>query len=113
MLGDTAAAFVAGGYDWAAIQRLADAAPGLRRGFDPLDFYPRDCSLDADAFRRLGEKTFATAPDADIYYLEAASCWPGSIRGVNMVEMVTGRGARWIAGRSMPRGPACGTTSHA
>lgn len=106
VLGDRAPAFVAGGYDWTAIQRLADAAPGLRRGFDPLAFYPRDCSLDADAFRRLGEKTFATAPEADIFYLEARLVLAGLDRGANLIEMVTGRGAMvdcWTLDAARPR----------
>jgi glycerophosphoryl diester phosphodiesterase len=106
VLGDMAPAFVAGGYDWAAIQRLADAAPGLSRGFDPLAFYPRDCSLDADAFRRLGEKTFSTSPDADIFYLEARLVLAGLSKGVNLIGMVNGDGAMvdcWTLDAGRPR----------
>ena len=93
VLGETAGRFVAGGYDWAAIERLAAAAPGLHKGFDPLALYPRDCVLSAEAFRRLGETTFATAPDASIFYLEARLVLAGLDQGVNLVEMVSGNGA--------------------
>lgn len=93
VLGDAAPAFVAGGTDWAMIERLREAAPGLPAGFDPLDHYPRSCALSAGEFRALGEWTLATAPDAMIFYLEAKLVLAGLRAGVNLVEIVTRNGA--------------------
>ena len=93
VLAATAGAFTAGGCDWSAIVSLAEAAPGLRRGFDPLDFHEDNPPGDAGQFRALAERTRATAPDADIYYLQADLILAGLDCGVNMVELVRGRGA--------------------
>lgn len=93
VLADTAPAFTAGGCDWSAIVSLADAAPGLRRGFDPLDFHENHPPGDASQFRALAELTRATAPDADIYYLQADLILAGLDLGVNMVELVRSPGA--------------------
>lgn len=93
VLGDAATCFTAGGCDWAAIGRLAQAAPGLRRGFDPLDFHEQAPPRDAAAFRDLAELTLRTAPDAAIYYLEADMVLEGLDAGVNMVERLQVRGA--------------------
>lgn len=88
VLGDAAPAFVAGGYDWAMIERLREAAPGMQAGFDPLAHYPRSCALSAAEFRTLGERTLAIAPDAAIFYLEAKLVLAGLRAGVNLVEIV-------------------------
>jgi hypothetical protein len=104
-LGDCAPAFIAGGYDWEAVRRIAAAAPGMHRGFDPLSFYPRSCALDAEALREVAARTLATAPDASIYYLEAKLVLAGLDRGVDLVAAVTGAGARvdaWTIDASRP-----------
>ncbi len=92
-LGDVSRRFVAGACDWRMPKRLAAAIPGLQAGFDPLDFYPRSMPQGAAAFRALGERTVATAPDASIYYLEADLVLAGLAEGVNLVEMVRRGGA--------------------
>jgi glycerophosphoryl diester phosphodiesterase len=92
-LGDTASRFIAGGYDWALIRRLAEAVPGLHAGFDPLAHYPRSCDLAVDGFVRLGETVLGLAPDAEIYYLEAKLVLAGLDRGVNLIDLVTRHGA--------------------
>jgi glycerophosphoryl diester phosphodiesterase len=92
-LGDAASAFIAGGCDWSAVCRLAAAAPGLYRGFDPGDFYATEPVRSAADFRRLAERTLATAPDASIYYLEADIVLAGLAVGVNLVELVRCNGA--------------------
>jgi glycerophosphoryl diester phosphodiesterase len=104
-LGDAAPAFVAGGTEWEAVQRLQAASPGLAGGFDPLRLYPRSFRLSADAYRALGAYTFAIAPDASIFYLEASMVLAALDVGVNMVEAVTSRGAlvdAWTVDPSRP-----------
>lgn len=93
VLGETASAFIAGGYDFAMIERLAAAAPGLQAGFDPLAHYPRSCALPPEGFRALGEMTLGIAPDALIFYLEAKLVLAALNAGVNLVEIVTRNGA--------------------
>jgi glycerophosphoryl diester phosphodiesterase len=58
------------GCDWAAISRLADAVPAMRRGFDP-------CAEDTLEHLRDGidcldfvESALATAPEAEMIYLD-------------------------------------------
>jgi glycerophosphoryl diester phosphodiesterase len=87
-MGDVANRFVAGACDWQMPVRLAKAIAGLQAGFDPLDFYPRTMPVGADAFRVLGARTVATAPDASIYYLEANLVLAGLRAGVNLIETV-------------------------
>ncbi len=90
---DNAGRFIASGADWRAVCALADAAPGLHRGFDPLALYPRDLALDADGFRVLAARTLDVAPRAAIYYLEANLVLAALARGVNLVEEVSRDGA--------------------
>jgi len=92
-LGDAAPLFIAGGYDWAMIERLTKAVPGLHAGFDPLAHYPRSCALNAEEFRRLGEATLATASGAQMLYLEAKLVLAGLRQGVNLIELVSRHGA--------------------
>lgn len=93
VLGETAPFFIAGGYEWAVIERLVSYVPGLQVGFDPLAYYPRSCTLDADQFRRLGEKTRAVAPGAHMFYLEAKLVLAALEQDVNLIQTVcTGGG---------------------
>ena len=94
VLGASASAFIASGYEWETVRRLNAAAPGLHAGFDPLAFYPRSFALNADAFAALAALTLATAPDASIYYLEAKLVLAALDRGVDLVASVTGGGAQ-------------------
>ena len=105
VLGESAPAFIASGYDWETVQRLTAAAPALHAGFDPLAFYPRSCALDATALRALAARTLATAPGASIYYLEARLVLAALDRGVDLVAAVTGTGARvdaWTIDADLP-----------
>lgn len=92
-LGADAPAFIAGGYDWAAICRLAAAAPGLRRGFDPGEMPEALEARTAADFRRLAERMLGTAPDAAIHYIEADLILAGLDVGVNLVELTRCNGA--------------------
>jgi glycerophosphoryl diester phosphodiesterase len=94
VLGGDSDAFVAGGYDWSAIQALRAAIPGLHGGFDPLDLYPRRLSgLGPDVFRDLVARTLEIAPDAAIYYLEARLVLAALDAGVDLVGPLGARGA--------------------
>ncbi|HET6469795.1 MAG TPA: glycerophosphodiester phosphodiesterase family protein [Geminicoccaceae bacterium] len=93
VLGEMAPAFVAGGCEWAPIVRLAAAAPGLAKGFDPLDWHRADPPRDAAAFEALAARVLAEAPDAVIYYLHADLVLAGLAAGVNLVERLSRRGA--------------------
>jgi glycerophosphoryl diester phosphodiesterase len=84
----TAGAFTLSGCDAAAVDVLRAATPGLRTGFDPLDFYDPDLPADAEAFRKLAARTLAEAPGVAIYYLEADLILAGLDAGVNLVELV-------------------------
>ena len=57
-------------------------------------------------FAGSARRPLATAPDADIFYLEARLVLAGLDRGVNLIEMVTGRGAMvdcWTLDAARPR----------
>ncbi|MDH4074337.1 MAG: hypothetical protein OEY41_17930 [Acidimicrobiia bacterium] len=88
LLGPDAPAFIASGYQWDLIERLTDAAPGLRAGFDPLALYRQPQSMPAGQLRALAERTRAEAAGAEIYYLQANLVLAGLARGVNLVELV-------------------------
>ena len=106
LLGDSAGRFIASGADWRAVCALADAAPGLHRGFDPLALYPRDLALDADGFRVLAARTLDVAPGAAIYYLEANLVLAALERDVNLVTEVTRDGAQvdaWTVDADRPQ----------
>ena len=90
----SAGAFIASAYDWDAVQRLIAAVPGLHAGFDPLALYSRAFDLDAAGYRAIATRTLATAPGVSIYYLEAKLILAALKHGVNLVNEVTGAGAR-------------------
>lgn len=94
LLGAHADAFIASAYEWEVVRLLVDSAPGLHAGFDPLAFYPRSFDLDADGFRDVLARMFATAPGASIYYLEAKLILEALQRGVDLIEPVRSAGAR-------------------
>jgi glycerophosphoryl diester phosphodiesterase len=93
VLGDTAPAFTAGGCAWAPIRRLAAAAPGLHKGFDPLDWHTAEPPESVADFAALAERVLDEAPDAVIYYLHADLVLAGLAMDVNLIEQVSRRGA--------------------
>jgi glycerophosphoryl diester phosphodiesterase len=86
--------FIASAYEWDVVRLLVKSAPGLHAGFDPLTFYPRSFGLDADGFRNVVARMFATAPGASIYYLEAKLILEAFQRGVDLIEPVRAAGAQ-------------------
>ena len=57
------------GTDWAAVERLGSAVPGLRLGYDPYDIAEGMVFPDAASLNRFVEAVFATAPEAAAFYL--------------------------------------------
>jgi glycerophosphoryl diester phosphodiesterase len=92
-VGDAASRFVAGACDWRTPTRLAEAIKGVHKGFDPLDFYPRSLPQGTEAFRALGLRMMESAPDAEIYYLEAKLVRAGLAAGVNLIDTARRDGA--------------------
>jgi glycerophosphoryl diester phosphodiesterase len=82
--------FIASGLDWPVIERLADATPGLRRGFDPLAMYPRGGPDSAPGYEMLAAATLRAAPGASVYYLEANLVLKGLHLGINLVKRLAG-----------------------
>jgi glycerophosphoryl diester phosphodiesterase len=73
------------GCDWKAISRLADAVPAMRRGFDP-------CAADTLEHLRDGidcldfvESTLATAPEAEMIYLDYRIVLAAQGLGIDLV----------------------------
>jgi glycerophosphoryl diester phosphodiesterase len=84
-LASVAERFILSGNDWAAVCRLADKVPGMRRGFDPCS----DDSLDhlhaAEDFRRFAADALARASDADMIYLDYRIVLAAEDAGVDLV----------------------------
>jgi len=106
LLDGAADAFIASAYEWAAVQHVVAAAPGLHAGFDPLAFYSRSFDLDADGYRAIAARTLTAAPGASVYYLEARLILEALRRGVNLVYEVGATGAQvdaWTIDADLPR----------
>jgi glycerophosphoryl diester phosphodiesterase len=61
---------IVSGYDWRAVSRLAEAVPGLRRGFDPCADDTLDRLRDAEDCRDFIAAGLAAAPEAETIYLD-------------------------------------------
>jgi glycerophosphoryl diester phosphodiesterase len=92
-LGEAAPACIASGYDWPMIERLAAAAPGLHKGFDPYEWHEAQLPETAADFEALALRTLREAPGATLYYLYADLVLAGLDRGVNLVALVGRAGA--------------------
>lgn len=89
-----APAFTAGGCEAALVRALAEGAPGIGRGFDPLRTYEEvGLPTDAAGFRALGEATLAAMPEAAIFYLEARLVIAAARAGVDLPGLVKRNGA--------------------
>ena len=61
---------IVSGHDWHAVSRLAEAVPGMRRGFDPCADDTLDRLRDAHDCRAFIAAGLAAAPEAEAIYLE-------------------------------------------
>lgn len=93
---------ILGGTEWRAVQRLGEAVPGLRLGFDPLALHETAPPASAAEFRTLGAYMLAHAPEAAIFYLHIALALQGLEAGVDLIAMAKTRGAEVDAWRLEP-----------
>lgn len=106
LLRDSADAFIVSAHDWPTVQRIVTAVPGLHAGFDPLALYPRSFDLDADGFRAVAARALETAPEASIFYAEAALLLAARGQGVDLVRELSRSGAdvdAWTIDADHPR----------
>jgi glycerophosphoryl diester phosphodiesterase len=61
---------IVSGHDWRAVSRLAEAVPGLRRGFDPCADDTLERLRDARDCSAFIAEGLASAPEAETIYLE-------------------------------------------
>jgi len=73
------------GGDWTAISRLADAVPAMRRGFDPCAEDTLDQLRDGIDCLDFVESTLATAPEAEMIYLDYRLILAAEGLGIDLV----------------------------
>jgi glycerophosphoryl diester phosphodiesterase len=84
--------FTLSGEDWPLVERLAEAAPGVRLGFEPLRLYQDDPPRDAAGFRCLAARMLAAAPGSEILYLHAGLALGALARGEDLVGRLVDAG---------------------
>ena len=93
---------VLAGTEWRAVQRLSEAVPGLRLGFDPLAIHEAAPPAGAAEFQALGAYMLAHAQDAAIYYLHIPLVLEGLDAGVDLIATARAAGAEVDAWRLEP-----------
>jgi glycerophosphoryl diester phosphodiesterase len=73
------------GGDWNAISRLADALPAMRRGFDPCADDTLEHLRDGIDCLDFVESTLATAPEAEMIYLDYRLILAAEGLGIDLV----------------------------
>jgi len=73
------------GGDWTAISRLADAVPTMRRGFDPCAEDTLEQLSDGIDCLDFVESTLATAPEAEMIYLDYRIVLAAEEMGIDLV----------------------------
>jgi glycerophosphoryl diester phosphodiesterase len=73
------------GGDWTAISRLADAVPAMRRGFDPCADDTLEQLRDGIDCLDFVESTLATAPEAEMIYLDYRLILAAEGLGIDLV----------------------------
>ena len=76
---------IVSGHDWRAVSRLADAVPGLRRGFDPCADDTLEQLRDAQDCRVFIADGLAAAPEAETIYLDYRIVLAALEMGVDLV----------------------------
>jgi glycerophosphoryl diester phosphodiesterase len=73
------------GCDWTAISRLAEALPAMRRGFDPCGADTLEHLRDGIDCLDFVESTLATAPEAEMIYLDYRLILAAEGLGIDLV----------------------------
>jgi glycerophosphoryl diester phosphodiesterase len=73
------------GRDWQAVSRLAAAMPAMRRGFDPCTDDTLDHLRDGIDCLDFVESTLATAPEAEMIYLDYRIVLAAEAMGIDLV----------------------------
>jgi glycerophosphoryl diester phosphodiesterase len=76
---------IVSGHDWRAVTRLAEAVPGLRRGFDPCADDTLDRLRDDADFRFFIARGLAAAPEAETIYLDYRIVLAALEMGVDLI----------------------------
>jgi glycerophosphoryl diester phosphodiesterase len=90
------------GTEWRAVQRLGEAVPCLRLGFDPLAIHEAAPPASAAEFEALGALMLAHAPDAAIFYLHVPLVLDALAADVDLVAIAKAAGAEVDAWRLEP-----------
>jgi glycerophosphoryl diester phosphodiesterase len=85
-LASVAHRFVLSGSDWPAVCRLAEAVPGLSRGFDPCAEDSLDRLRDPVDFLDFAAAALATAPEAETVYLDYRIVLAAAGVGIDLVD---------------------------
>lgn len=76
---------IVSGHDWRAVSRLAEAVPGLRRGFDPCADDTLDSLRDDKDCRAFIADALARAPEAETLYLDHGIVLAAAEMGVDLI----------------------------
>jgi glycerophosphoryl diester phosphodiesterase len=76
---------IVSGHDWRAVSRLAEAVPGLRRGFDPCAEDTLERLRDERDCRAFIADGLAAAPDAETIYLDYRIVLAALEMGVDLI----------------------------
>jgi glycerophosphoryl diester phosphodiesterase len=94
VVGPVAGRFTVAGEDAALVERLAAAAPGVRRGYEPLRLFRDDPPREPAAFRALASRMLDAAPGAEIVYLHTGLALAGLACGEDLVARLVEAGRR-------------------
>ena len=76
---------IVSGHDWRAVSRLAEAVPGLRRGFDPCADGTLDRLRDPQDCRAFIAEGLSAAPEAETIYLDYRIVLAALEMGVDLI----------------------------
>jgi glycerophosphoryl diester phosphodiesterase len=101
---------ILGGTEWRAAQRLGQAVPGLRLGFDPLALHEAAPPASEAEFQALGADMLVHAEGATIFYLHIPLVLQGLEAGVDLIAKAKTAGAEVDAWRLEPEDDGAAAT---
>ena len=97
------------GTEWAAVERLGSAVPGLRLGFDPSDMAEGRSFPDRRSIEAFLNEVVAAAPDVEFSYLYHRFVSEALSVGINPIEFMQARGKKVDVWTLDPTTPSIGT----